>query len=203
MAWMYKKGFRINPENLLGYDLDDIETTKNAVVSDTLTKMFEAAPDNRYPAYAALMSDGRLVTDYRSKCEKNIPVGKQFATHQFMVNNAEVLMQESRKRQAIWNGALFGLSATQPEPAVIQKCTADDCSFRETRDKFGFGLERQSEGVPALFGTFEIDPTATEIAQDKRRVEITTRFEGGRNSMRGLEGPPTDSTKPPNRINKV
>lgn len=203
MAWMYKKGFRINPENLLGYELDDINTEKNAVVTDTLTKMFEAAPDNRYPAYAALMSDGRLVTDYRSKCEKNVPVGKQFATHQFMVNNAEALIEESRKRQALWNGAVFGLAATQPMPAVVQRCTADSCNFRETRDTFGLGLERQSEGVPALFGTFEVDPTAMELAQDKRRVALTTHFEGGRNSMRGAEGPSTDSSKPPNRINKV
>lgn len=203
MAWMYKKGFRINPENLLGYELDDINTEKNAVVTDTLTKMFEAAPDNRYPAYAALMSDGRLVTDYRSKCEKNVPVGKQFATHQFMVNNAEALIDESRKRQALWNGAVFGLAATQPEPAVVQRCTADSCNFRETHDTFGLGLERQSEGVPVLFGTFEVDPTATELAQDKRRVALTSHFEGGRNSMRGAQGPPTDSSKPPNRINKV
>ena len=199
MAWMYKKGFRINPENLLGYELDDINEAKNAVVSDTLTKMFEAAPDNRYPAYAALMSDGRLVTDYRPKCEKNVPVGKQFATHQFMINNAETLIEESRKRQALWNGAVFGLSATQPEPAVVQRCTADDCSFRVTGDKFGIGLERQSEGVPVLFGTFEVDPTVAELTRDKRNVGLTTRFEGGRNSMRGVQGPPTDSSKPPLR----
>ena len=196
---MYKKGFRINPENLLGYELDDITTAKNAVVSDSLTRMFEAAPDNRYPAYAALMSDGRLVTDYRSKCEKNIPVGKQFATHQFMVTNAEALIQESRKRQAIWNGAVFGLSATQPEPAVIQRCSADSCSFRETNDKFGLGIERQSEGVPVLFGTFEVDATVAELTRDRRNVALTTRFEGGRNSMRGVKSPPTDSSKPPLR----
>jgi hypothetical protein len=199
MAWMYKKGFRINPTEMLGYDLDDIATAKNAEVQETLANMFEPAPDSRYPAYAALMSDGRLVTDYRSKCEKNVPVGKQFATHQFMVANAEMLMAESRRRQALWNGAVFGLSATQPPAAVVQSCTADECTFRATGDKFGIGLERQSEGVPALFGTFEVEPTAAETSRDARNVALTTRFEGGRNSMRGAQGPTTDSAKPPLR----
>lgn len=199
MAWMYKKGFRINPTEMLGYDLDDIATAKNAEVQETLANMFEPAPDSRYPAYAALMSDGRLVTDYRSKCEKNVPVGKQFATHQFMVANAETLMAESRRRQALWNGAVFGLSATQPPAAVVQRCTADECTFRTTGDKFGIGLERQSEGVPELFGTFEVEPTAAETGRDARNVALTTRFEGGRNSMRGAQGPPTDSAKPPLR----
>ena len=30
------------------------------------------ARDDRYPAYAGKMQDGRLVTDYRPKCSKNI-----------------------------------------------------------------------------------------------------------------------------------
>lgn len=199
MAWMYKNGFRVNPENLLGYSLDDIHTSKNAVVSETLANMFEAAPDNRYPAYAALMSDARLVTDYRSKCEKNVPVGKQFATHQFMVNNADMLMEESRKRQALWNGAVFGLAATQPPPAIIQHCTADHATFKVTNDIMGFGIERQSEGVPHLFGTFEIEPTANELGRDKRLVSLTTRYEGGRNSIRGVASPSTDSSASPLR----
>ena len=198
---MYKNGFRVNPENLLGYSLDDIHTTNNAVVSETLANMFEAAPDNRYPAYAALMSDARLVTDYRSKCEKNIPVGKQFATHQFMVNNADMLMDESRKRQAIWNGAVFGLAATQPPAAVIQRCTVDNATFTPTNNVMGIGIERQSEGVPYLFGTFEVEPTASELMRDKRIVSLTTRYEGGRNSIRGTDSPSMDSSSAPLRDN--
>ena len=199
MSWMYKNGFRVNPENLFGYDLDDIHTAKNAVVSETLANMFEAAPDNRYPAYAALMSDARLVTDYRSKCEKNVPVGKQFATHQFMINNADMLMEESRRRQALWNGAVFGLAATQPPPAMIQSCTVDHATFTPTNDVMGIGIERQSEGVPHLFGTFEVNPGASELAADKRLVKLTSRYEGGRNSIRGTESPSTDSSQPPRR----
>ena len=200
MAWLYEKGFQVAPKDLLGYDMDNIYSSKNAVIGDSLAKTYEAAPDNRYPAYAALMSDGRLVTDYRSKCEMNVPVGKQFATHQFMVNNAEQMMVESRRRQAIWNGALFGLAATQPAPADVQTCTADGCTVKRTAAKHGLGLERRSEGVPVLFGTFEVDPTLTEQLADTRHVGLTTRFEGGRNSFRGIEKPRTDSSQPPNRI---
>ncbi len=196
---MYQQGFQIAPKDLFGYDMDDIYTSKNAVIGDSLAKIYEAAPDNRYPAYAALMSDGRLVTDYRSKCEKNVPVGKQFATHQFMVNNADQLIAESRRRQAIWNGALFGLAATQPMPADVQACTADGCTVRQTRARHGIGLERQSEGVPMLFGTYEIEPTLTEQLADTRKVGLTTRFEGGRNSFRGMQSPMVDSSRPPNR----
>ena len=199
MAWMYQKGFQIAPKDLFGYDMDNIYTSKNAVIGDSLAKIYEAAPDNRYPAYAALMSDGRLVTDYRSKCEKNIPVGKQFATHQFMVNNAEQMIAESRRRQAIWNGALFGLAATQPMPADVQSCTADGCTVRQTHARHGLGLERRSEGVPTLFGTYEIEPTLTEQLADTRKVGVTTRFEGGRNSFRGMQSPNVDSSQPPNR----
>jgi hypothetical protein len=199
MAWLYEKGFQVAPKELMGYDMNDIYGQKNAYLGNSLAKMYEAAPDNRYPAYAALMSDGRLVTDYRSKCEMNVPVGKQFATHQYMVNNAEAMIAESRKRQAMWNGALFGLAATQPPPADKQVCSADGCKVSATGAKHGLGLERQSEGVPALFGTFEVDPTLTEQLRDTRRVGLTMRFEGGRNSFRCAESPVVDSSQPPNR----
>ena len=34
------------------------------------------ARDSRYPAHAAALNDGRLVTDYRPQCSKNIRVGQ-------------------------------------------------------------------------------------------------------------------------------
>jgi len=201
MAWMMKKGFRIDPDTWFSYDKGDIAGNGNGKVDKPAveTGMFESAPDSRYPAYAALMSDARLITDYRSKCEKNVPVGQQFATHQFMVHNADALIEESRKRQAVWNGALFGLAATQPPPAVVQRCDADVCSFEQNPDIFGFGIERASEPLPTLFGTFETESTATERAKDVRRVALTTRYEGGRNSVRGKDGPAGKSSVPPTR----
>ncbi len=198
---MMKKGFRVDPETWFSYDKGDIAGDGNGKVDKPAVEasMFEPAPDSRYPAYAALMSDARLVTDYRSKCEKNVPVGHQFATHQFMVHNADSMIDESRRRQAIWNGALFGLAATQPPPAVVQRCTADSCTFEQSTDIFGLGIERGSEPLPALFGTFEVDPSMTERAKDVRRVALTTRYEGGRNSVRGKDGPAGKSSAPPVR----
>jgi hypothetical protein len=196
-----KKGFRIDPDNWYSYDKGDVAGDGNGKVAqnEVAASMFEPAPDNRYPAYAALMSDGRLVTDYRSKCEKNVPVGHQFATHQYMVHNATSMIDESRRRQAIWNGALFGLAATQPPRAVLQRCDVDKCTFEGNTDIFGIGLERASEPLPDLFGTFEVDATMMERRKDTRRVALTDHYEGGRNSVRGKTGPVDKSSKPPVR----
>lgn len=201
MVSMMKKGFRVDPEMWFSYNKGDIAGNGNGKVAmaNVSTGMFEPAPDSRYPAYAALMSDARLVTDYRSKCEKNVPVGKQFATHQFMVHNAESLIEESRKRQAIWNGAVFGLAATQPPPAIVQHCDVDKCSIEGNGDIFGLGIERASEPLPKMFGTFETAPTTALLAKDVRRVALTTRYEGGRNSIRGSTGPIVKSSEPPVR----
>lgn len=200
---MTKTGFRIDPDNWASYNKGDIAGDGAGKVQPTNVAplMFEPAPDNRYPAYAALMSDGRLVTDYRSKCERNVPVGKQFATHQFMVHNADTLIAESRRRQALWNGAVFGMAATEPRPAVIQTCDADRCTIEPTGDFFGVGIER-AEPVPELFGTFQVEPTSKENAKDTRRVTITTRYEGGRNTPRTKQGPETYTNKPPVRAVK-
>ena len=198
---MMNKGFRVDPEMWFSYNKADIAGNGNGKVAEANVArgMFEPAPDSRDPAYAALMSDARLVTDYRSKCEKNVPVGSQFATHQFMVHNAESLIEESRRRQAIWNGAVFGLAATQPPAAVVQRCDADKCEIEGNGDIFGLGIERASEPLPAMFGTFETAPTAALNAKDARRVALTTRYEGGRNSMRGSTGPVAKSSQPPVR----
>lgn len=198
---MMKQGFRVDPDNWASYNKGDVAGDGAGKVREenVAPLMFEPAPDNRYPAYAALMSDGRLVTDYRSKCERNVPVGKQFATHQFLQHNAEALIAESRKRQAVWNGAVFGMAATEPRPTLVQSCDADRCTIQPTGDFFGVGIERASEPVPELFGTFQVEPTGKEIAKDKRRVGVTTKFEGGRNTPRTSQGPETYTSRPPVR----
>ena len=43
------------------------------------------ARDSRYPARAAALADGRLVTDYRPQCSKNIRAGQQFYTKKWMI----------------------------------------------------------------------------------------------------------------------
>ena len=52
------------------------------------TRNTEPAPDNRYPAFAAQMQDGRLVTDYRNHCSRNVPAGAQFTTKKWMIQQA-------------------------------------------------------------------------------------------------------------------
>lgn len=145
---------------------------------------FTFTPDNRYPAYSAIMSDARYNTDYRPKCSKNVAPQNQFGVKSWMVKNADEIMHLSRKRQIEWTGAPFGLAALNPAPAVIQSCDADKCSFTETNDRLGFGLNRSALPVPELFGTFDFEPTQTELLKDSRKVSLTTRYEGGRNTPR-------------------
>ena len=138
--------------------------------------------DNRYPGWAAHMNDGRLVTDYRSRCEVKVPAGSQFATRMFMQRNADSIMSQSRKRQATNTGA--GLSydgATEMPAAEYVKCSTSECKVR-TAEINGVGTVRV-EGVPALFGTFSAK-SASILSPAKH--SLTQVQEGGRNSVRGL-----------------
>jgi hypothetical protein len=152
----------------------------------TNTPSFTFTPDNRYPAYSAIMSDARYTTDYRPKCTKNVAPQNQFGVKSWMVKNADEIIELSRKRQIEWTGAPFGLAALNPPPAVIQSCDADTCSFTETNERLGFGLNRSTVPVPELFGTFDFEPSPTELLKDSRKVSLTTRYEGGRNTPRSF-----------------
>ena len=140
--------------------------------------------DNRYPGWAAHMNDGRLVTDYRSKCEVKVPTGSQFATRLFMQRNAESIMSQSRKRQAINTGA--GLSydvSTEMPAAEYVKCHTDGCKFSTAfTESPGVGTVRV-EGVPPLFGTFS--EKMTSIIHPIKHT-LTQVQEGGRNTVRGV-----------------
>ncbi len=137
--------------------------------------------DSRFAGYAAPMEDGRLVTDYRSKCELNIPTGSQYASRRFMQRNAESIITQSRNRQAEKTGAGLAFDSRTDVPAMATvKCTPDECGYRLNQPK-GVGVERQ-EGVPQLFGTFATSrPSYFEPAQPP----LTQVDEGGRNSTRG------------------
>ena len=147
-------------------------------------KTIEPAPDNRYPGWAAPMSDGRLTTDYRPKCSLNFPTGTQFASRRFMQANAESIMNRSRQRQAELAGAGMSFDSRTVVPgSSIISCDSEMCSYYPYVEN-GIGVERQ-EQVPELFGTF-----AASKASIQRPAEplITTRYEGGRNSIRGQVG---------------
>ena len=93
------KGFRYTSgPNYYKYEPSAIDVIRQAN-KDQIGggKRVEPARDNRYPAFAAQMSDGRLITDYRTHCYENIRVGDQFATKHWLQNNAEQLMDVSRR----------------------------------------------------------------------------------------------------------
>lgn len=148
-------------------------------------KNTEPAEDARYPAYAAQMQDGRLVTDYRNHCSRNIPPGAQFSTKKWMVHHADEIMNASRKRQAEWTGASLGTANTVPPPAEIVHSTPFTNEIMPSGAKNGIGLMRADAKSPDLFGTFIVGPTMAELQANRKNIALTTHYQGGRNSLRG------------------
>ena len=145
----------------------------------------ETAPieDPRYPRYASIMQDGRLVTDYKSHCANNSGPSKfGNSIRGFLQHNADALIQVSRKRQADRAGAQHYMAATVVPSRTVQSCDQYECGFRNTYEKHSIGLTR-SEPVPALFGTFS-EPTRYAPSPT---IGLTTVFEGGRNTPHGRE----------------
>jgi hypothetical protein len=156
-----------------------VEARANAVALPKKNTL--PTPDNRFPTWAAPMEDGRISTDYRSRCEVNIPTGQQYATRQFMQANGEAIMHKSRQRQAESSGAGNSYDgSTEARPLAYVQCDTVNCGY-VAADPLGIGIERK-EGCPELFGTFApsrpawTKPTAPPL---------THVYEGGRNTPRG------------------
>jgi hypothetical protein len=149
-------------------------------------KEITPARDVRYPAYAGTMSDGRLVTDYRPQCTKNVRPGTQFYTKHWMIQNASELMEESRRRQVEWTGATLPMSNTVPPPASVVHSTPFESDIQPTHLRYGIGVERANATAPPLFGTFSYEPTMSERQANRKETGLTTFYEGGRNSVRGV-----------------
>jgi len=152
-------------------------------------KETEPIPDPRYPQYASQMSDGRLITDYKSHCANNVAPSKYGnSLRQWFQQNADAIVQVSRKRQVERTGAQYMRAATVPGPRQIQQCDQYECNFMRNKNIETIGLER-IEGVPSLFGTFgepsRLTPPSGEI--------LTKNFEGGRNTPRGRSFEPLGS----------
>lgn len=144
------------------------------------------APDSRFPGWAAPMSDARLVTNYKPHCAANIPAGQQFPTKIWMQQNAEDIMQYSRKVYAERTGATQPFDETVvPPPAQIVTCRPAECTRVNTEVPGGIGVERGDAAAPELFGTFSFAPAAMSAAPLKG-PKMTQRAEGGRNAMRGV-----------------
>lgn len=144
------------------------------------------ARDNRYPAYAGPMADGRLVTDYRPHCTRNIRPAIQYDTKLWMVHHADEVMDESRRRQVEWSGASLPLANTVPPPADIVHSNPFYSEVNPTMLPNGIGVERANADCPDLFGTFSYEPTMSEIRNNRKNIALTKYYEGGRNSPRGF-----------------
>jgi hypothetical protein len=149
-------------------------------------KMIEPARDSRYPAYAAPMADGRIVTDYRPHCSRNIAPNAQYNTKLWMVHHAENIINESRQRQVEWTGASLPMANTVPPPADIVHSNPFYSEVVPTGMKRGIGIERANADAPNLFGTFQYEPDLTEIRMNRKKISMTSHYEGGRNSPRGV-----------------
>jgi hypothetical protein len=139
------------------------------------------APDARFPGWAAPIADGRLVTDYRSRCETNIPSKAQEKTRIWIQRNAEDIIRISRERVAAATGMNYGIDTSiVPGATSYVQCTAAGCEYSGGVSD-GIGVTRK-EDVPYLFGTHE--PTGYE-RQFTHIQQTTKQQEGGRNTRRG------------------
>lgn len=136
--------------------------------------------DSRFPGWAAPMSDGRFITDYRAHCETSIPSHQSYAVRHWMQRKGSELIATARTRQAATVGAGLPRAQTECPPQSVLLCDTQMCGRRAV-DPAGVG-EARVEPVPPLFGTYE--PSATRIFASPGPA-LTTRFEGGRNTPRG------------------
>jgi len=145
-----------------------------------------SARDSRYPAFNAALEDGRMVTDYRPQCSKNVRPGYQFNTKQWMIRNADQIMDETRKRQMEWSGASLPMANTVPPPAGIVRSNAFYSELQPTYAMNGLGIVRADSKAPDLFGTFWYAASMAEKQANRKNIAVTTMYEGGRNTPRGM-----------------
>lgn len=157
---------------------------------DTAKGQTVPAPNSRFPGYPAQMEDGRLITDYEPHCANNVPAGQQFPTKRFMQNNGEDLIEMSRRLSAKRMGADFMFDTTVVPPlAEVVSCTRSVCKRTPQYESESGGNPYggapigtgRHEPVPELFGTYTIPYTTPP----QPKIQYTTRYEGGRNSLRG------------------
>jgi len=140
-----------------------------------------AAPDSRFPGWPGPMEDGRLVTDYSSHCDNNIPAGQQYATKQWMQKNTNDIINFARKRTAQSLGGSHPYDqSVVPPPTDIFSCTKSECTRTNVEVPGSIGTERSEPINFELFGTY----TLPQFPAPKKRTGGTTFEEGGRNTRR-------------------
>jgi len=182
---MDSNGIRLNDHAEIMY-----QPSKRIVKQESLREIDATkttpAPDSRYPAYAARMDDGRLVTDYRQACVSRAPPGTQFAVKQWIVHNTDELIRISRLRQVQNTGQAFGTVRTELAPASYQQCTTEKCKIYSSENPDGIGIERVDR-TPPLFGTFNFYPDKNIISKNVKHTELNKNVEYGANTYRRWE----------------
>jgi hypothetical protein len=182
---MDTKGFRLKEKNgFFNLDKWDLVAQTNKEVKASGSSV--PADDSRYPAYAAVMSDARTFTDYRSHCSSRVPAPYTQAVKEWMIKNGSQIIDMNRRRQAENTGAVFGTVETAPPPATLVFCDAFGCEQEETNSHFGTGIETVNE-CPELPGTFNYRPDPSVIAANKKNIMLNVVNENGRNSSRRWE----------------
>ena len=155
-------------------------------------------PDNRYSDYAGPMDDGRIITDYRPSCVSRAPYGHQNATKEWLVKNADEVVNVSRMRQAETSGAIYGARYYGPKAESVQKCGAYGCKVKTVAEEGqGQGRERYNASAApaeAYYGSF--DPVGLfQGSPGPKHIQLTRRSEGGVNGAGATSGrKPIDST---------
>jgi hypothetical protein len=102
-----------------------------------------------------------------------------------MIHNAERIMDETRRQQMDVAGAGLPMANTVPPPAAVVKSSAFYSEVQPTYAYNGIGLQRADSKAPDLFGTFYYAPSMLEKQSNRKNIQVTTMYEGGRNSIRG------------------
>ena len=178
---MDSKGFRLNDHAEIIHQPLWSQISQETTRESEATKT-DSRSDNRYWAYAAMMEDGRHVTDYRQACVSRAPPGTQFAVKQWTIHNADEIVRISRRRQVQNTGQALGSAKTELPAAAYQQCVTEKCNlYKGSPD--GVGLER-IEPTPPLFGTFTFPPDMNTKAAHTKHIELTRVNEYGRNTSR-------------------
>lgn len=167
--------------------MEQVQTAAPVDIRTTVNAQQLPAPDNRFPGWAAPMSDARLVTQYLPHCSQNIPAGRQFPTKAWMQHNGEELIRASRSAMATAMGSYLPFdNSVVPPPAMTVSCRPSECARTTTHLPGGIGLEREGDAAPELFGTFSMVGQVGAAPVTAARTSGTTRYEGGRNTPRGV-----------------
>ena len=179
---MDAKGFRLSQKSK-DFNPNRWGTVDQAQVEVKAAGASIPSDDSRYPAYAAVMSDGREFTDYRQHCQTRVPGPYQKGVRQWMINNGEKIIEMTRKRQAENSGAVFGVQNTVLPAANIVFCDTFGCEMDTTNSIMGTGLQVANE-CPDLPGTFMYVADPSVAATNVKKIEINTKNENGINTSK-------------------